>query len=218
MEAIRIENAGKRIKNNWIYQDVSVSFEQGKIHGLIGRNGAGKTMLLKSICGLTKVTTGRIWVNGLIVGSETDIPDSVGAIINVPGFLPNLSGLANLKYLAALRGRIDEKRIRESMLLVGLQPENRKHVGKYSLGMRQRLGIAQAIMEEPDIIILDEPMNGLDRSGVEDVRKILLELKEQGKTILLASHHKEDIDVLCDEVYQMENGRLSVPAPQNGTA
>lgn len=208
MDAIRIEKAGKCIKNNWIYKDVSVSFEQGKIHGLIGRNGAGKTMLLKSICGLTQVTTGKIWVNGLMIGTEIDIPDSIGAIIEVPGFLPNLSGLANLKYLAGLRKRIDEKRIRECMQLVGLQPENRKHVGKYSLGMRQRLGIAQAIMEEPDIILLDEPMNGLDSAGVEDIRKILIKLKDEGKTILLASHNKEDIDMLCDEVYKMENGKL----------
>lgn len=208
MEAVRIENAGKCIKNSWIYQDVSVSFEQGKIHGLIGRNGAGKTMLLKSICGLTRVTTGKIWVNGLVVGNEIDIPDSIGAIIDIPGFLPNLSGFANLKYLAGLRKRIDDNRIKECMRLVGLQPENRKHVGKYSLGMRQRLGIAQAIMEKPDILILDEPMNGLDSSGVDDIRKILLGLKEEGKTIILASHQKEDIGVLCDEVYQMEDGRL----------
>lgn len=208
MEAIRIEEAGKCIKNNWIYKDVSVSFEQGKIHGLIGRNGAGKTMLLKSICGLTRITTGKIWVNGLMVGNEVDIPDSIGAIIEVPGFLPNLSGFSNLKYLASLRNRIDKKRIEECMKLVGLQPGNPKHVGKYSLGMRQRLGIAQAIMEEPDIIILDEPMNGLDNAGVEDVRKILLQLKKEGKTILLASHYKEDIDILCDEVYEMEQGKL----------
>ncbi|MED9967463.1 MAG: ATP-binding cassette domain-containing protein [Blautia sp.] len=208
MDAIRIEKAGKCIKNNWIYKDISVAFEQGKIHGLIGRNGAGKTMLLKSICGLTRVTIGEIWVNGCLLGNETDIPDSVGAIIEIPGFLPNLSGFANLKYLAGLKKRIGEKRIKECMEMVGLQAENRKHVGKYSLGMRQRLGIAQAIMEKPDIIILDEPMNGLDNDGVEDVRKILLGLKKEGKTILLASHHKEDIDMLCDKVYRMEKGKL----------
>lgn len=208
MDAIRIENAGKCIKEHWIYKNVSVSFERGKIHGLIGRNGSGKTMLLKSICGLTPITTGKIWVNDLLIGKDIDVPDSLGAIIEVPGFLPNLSGLANLKYLAGLRKRIDENRIREYMLLVGLQPEDRKHVGKYSLGMRQRLGIAQAIMEDPDIILLDEPMNGLDTAGVEDVRKILLGLKGKGKTILLASHSKEDIDTLCDRVYRMENGML----------
>lgn len=209
MEVIRIEKAGKCIKNNWIYKDVSVSFEQGKIYGLIGRNGAGKTVLLKSICGLTRITTGKIWVNGLMVGREVDVPDSVGAIIEAPGFLPNLSGFSNLKYLAGLRKRIDKKKIEDCMKVVGLQSESPKHVGKYSLGMRQRLGIAQAIMEEPDIIILDGPMNGLDYAGSEDVRKILLQLKEKGKTILLASHHKEDIDLLCDEVYKLEQGKLA---------
>ncbi len=210
MDAVCIENAGKQIKDTWIYQDVTVSFESGKIHGLIGRNGAGKTMLLKSICGLTRVSTGTIRVFGKLIGTDTEIPDSIGAIIEVPGFLSNLSGFANLKYLAGLRKQIDDNAIRECMDLVGLDAANRKHVGKYSLGMRQRLGIAQAIMENPDLILLDEPMNGLDNEGVNDVRELLLNLKEQGKTIVMASHHMEDITELCDTVSVMNKGHLQV--------
>ncbi len=210
MEAIRIEKAGKCIKNTWIYQDVTVTFERGKIHGLIGRNGAGKTMLLKSICGLTKVSTGSIWVNEKQIGTEIEIPDSVGAIIEVPGFLSNLSGFSNLKYLAGLRRKIDDNRIKECMELVGLTAESRKHVGKYSLGMRQRLGIAQAIMENPEILLLDEPMNGLDNEGVRDMKNLCVQWKEQGKTIVLASHHMEDITELCDTVSMMDNGHLQI--------
>lgn len=208
MEAIHIENAGKCIRGTWIFQDVNVSFARGSIHGLIGRNGAGKTMLMRSICGLTRITTGRIVVNGKRVGVDGEMPDSVGAIIEVPGFLPNLSGFANLKYLAELRKRIDDERILETMELVGLPPKSKKHVGKYSLGMRQRLGIAQAIMEEPDILLLDEPMNGLDNDGVRDMKELLSGLRQQGKTILLASHHMEDIEELCDTVSVMDAGRL----------
>ncbi len=213
MEAIRIENAGKCIKGTWIFQNVTVSFESGKIHGLIGRNGAGKTMLMKSICGLTRISTGTITVQGKKVGVETDIPDSIGAILDAPGFLPNLSGFENLKYLAGLRGRIGDDKIRETIELVGLSAQSRKHVGKYSLGMRQRLGIAQAIMEDPDILLLDEPMNGLDNQGVEDMRALFRRLREEGKTILLASHHKEDIEELCDTVCSMDRGMLKLTGP-----
>lgn len=206
--AIQIKNAGKCIGSTWIFRDVTVSFERGRIHGLIGRNGAGKTMLLRSICGLTRITTGSIVVNGKQVGVDIDVPDSVGAVIEVPGFLPHLSGFANLQYLAGLRRRIGEEQIRKAIELVGLSSQSKQHVGKYSLGMRQRLGIAQAIMEDPDILLLDEPMNGLDNDGVRDVKKLLSELRQQGKTILLASHHMEDIAELCDTVSVMDAGRL----------
>lgn len=209
MKTIRIERAGKCIKNTWIYQNVTVTFDSGKIHGLIGRNGAGKTMLLKSICGLTRITTGSILINEQKIGVDIDILDSLGAIIEVPGFLPDQSGFSNLKYLAGLTGKIDDNKIRETMELVGLSSKNKKHVGKYSLGMRQRLGIAQAIMEDPEILLLDEPMNGLDNEGVADVKTLLSDLREQGKTIVLASHHMEDIEELCDTVSIMEKGHLT---------
>lgn len=209
MEAIEIVSAGKRYKDIWIFRNVSVSFSAGKIYGLIGRNGSGKTMLLKSICGLVRINEGTINVDGKELGSEIDVPESVGAIIEVPGFLPNLGGFANLKYLAKLKNIITDQDIRETLTLVGLDPNSRKHVGKYSLGMRQRLGIAQAIMEDPKILLLDEPMNGLDQQGVDDMKALLNRLRTQGKTIILASHHSEDIYELCDVVYRMDGGKIS---------
>ena len=208
METIQICGAGKRIKDAWIFKDISVICEAGKIYGLIGRNGAGKTMLLRCICGLSSLSEGEIIVQGKRVGIDVEIPDSVGVIIEVPGFLPNLSGYGNLKYLADLTGCVKKERIEETIELVGLNPKDKKKVGKYSLGMRQRLGIAQALMEDPDILLLDEPMNGLDNNGVSDVKRILKDLKSRGKTIILASHHMEDIDELCDKVYRMDQGHL----------
>lgn len=208
METIKIENAGKCFKGKWVLRNVSMDFEAGRIYGLIGRNGAGKTMLLKMICGLAALSEGSITVEGKRIGIDTDIPESVGAVIEVPGFLPDRSGFENLKYLAGLRKRIGDTEIRDSIIKVGLDPSERKHVGKYSLGMRQRLGIAQAIMEDPDILLLDEPMNGLDTSGVADVKELLKKLKQSGKTIILASHYMEDVAELCDIVCRMEGGTL----------
>lgn len=208
MKSIEIENAGKCINDVWIYKNISVSFECGNIYGLIGRNGAGKTMLLKSICGLSRVTTGYIKVEGKIVGKDVDFSESTGAIIEMPGFLPNLSGFENLKYLAMLKNKIDDETITAAINKVGLSPTLRKSVGKYSLGMRQRLGIAQAIMENPNILLLDEPMNGLDNQGVKDMKRLLKELRTQGKLIIVASHHMDDIAELCDKVYLMDAGHL----------
>lgn len=165
-------------------------------------------MLLKSICGLTDITAGSIIVFGKKVGVDIDIPQSIGVIIEVPGFLPDLSGYANLKYLADLRNIIGEREIHDAMKKVGLSVEDKKKVRKYSLGMKQRLGIAQALMENPELLLLDEPMNGLDRQGVEDMKCLFKRLSEEGKTIILASHHKEDIEDLCDFIYTMEDGKL----------
>lgn len=208
METIEIKNAGKCINGVWIFQNITASFSAGTIYGLIGRNGSGKTMLLKSICGLCRLTEGSVFVNKKQIGVDVDIPNSLGAIIEVPGFLPNINAFSNLKYLARLNNTIGDDKIRQAITMVGLDPDSRKHVGKYSLGMRQRLGIAQAIMEDPDILLLDEPMNGLDSQGVRDVKDMLIKLRADGKTILLASHHSEDIDELCDEVYRMDAGKI----------
>ena len=188
---------------------MSIEFEKGKIHGLVGRNGSGKTVLMKCICGLMPLTSGTITVDGKVIGKDTDIPDSLGMIIEAPGFLPNYSAFKNLKFLASIRNTIDDEQIKQAITTVGLDPESKKHVGKFSLGMRQRLGLAQAFMENPDLLVLDEPMNGLDNKGVEDIRKILLDLKENGKTIIIASHSKDDIDVLCDTVHMMDSGILT---------
>ena len=208
METIKIENASKKIKDTVIYENIDMVCESGSIVGLIGKNGAGKTMLLKSICGLTDYTGGEITVLGKKIGKDVEIPDSIGVIIEVPGFLPNLSGYKNLKYLADIKGKIGKDRIFEVIRQVGLDPESKKHVGKYSLGMKQRLGIAQALMEDPEILLLDEPMNGLDNKGVADVKEILKDLRKKNKTIILASHHMEDIDELCDTVVVMDSGKI----------
>ncbi|MBU5485123.1 ATP-binding cassette domain-containing protein [Clostridium sp. MSJ-11] len=208
-EIISIKNVCKSFKEGDILKDISVEFEKGKIHGLIGRNGSGKTILLKCICGFVPVTSGEIFVNGKSIGKDKDVPDDVGIIIESPGFLPNYSGYNNLKFLAMINKKIEKENIEESIRKVGLDPRGKKWVSKYSLGMRQRLGIAQAIMESPSILILDEPMNGLDSSGVNDIRRLLQELRDEGRTILLASHMKEDIEMLCDRVCKMEAGRLT---------
>lgn len=205
---IEVKNVNLTLQKNNILKSVSVNFECGKIHGLIGRNGSGKTMLMKCICGFVKPTSGEITVDGKRIGKDCDFPQSTGIIIETPGFIPYYSGYKNLKLLADLRGKITKEDIKNTMRQVGLDPDLKRHVRKYSLGMRQRLGLAQAIMENPDLLILDEPMNGLDKDGVADMRKYLLNLKEQGKTILIASHSAEDIDVLCDTVYEMDKGRL----------
>lgn len=205
---IDVKNVNLTLQKNEILKGISVRFERGQIHGLIGRNGSGKTMLMKCICGFVKPTSGEILVDGKRIGRDCDFPENVGIIIEAPGFIPYYSGFKNLKLLADLRGKITAAEIKEAMQKAGLDPELKRHVRKYSLGMRQRLGLAQAIMENPELLILDEPMNGLDKDGVADMRKYLLDLKNQGKTILIASHSAEDIDVLCDSVCEMDKGML----------
>ena len=151
---------------------------------IIGRNGSGKTMLMKCLCGFIPVTSGKVTVFGKVIGKDVDMPDNIRAIIETPGFLPEYGAYRNLKFLADITGRASKEKIRNAMQSVGLDPDSKKHVGKFSLGMRQQLGLAQAIMEDPDLLILDEPMNGLDKNVVQDMRRYLLHLKEQGKTIL----------------------------------
>ena len=203
---IFIENVTKTFGGQEVLKTVCVKFEMGKIYGIVGRNGSGKTVLLKCICGLLYPSTGTVTVDGKVVGKDVDYPENIGFIIETPGFLPRYSGLKNLKYLASVRGKVKEDEIRKYMELVGLNPDDKKHVGNYSLGMKQRLGIAQALMENPDILILDEPMNALDNNGVEEMRSVLLKMKKQGKLIIIASHVRDDIDILCDEVYGIDAG------------
>ena len=199
---IEIENLTKTFGTQTVISDVSGIFYPGKIYGFVGRNGSGKTVLMKMILGFIKPTSGTIKVNGEQVGKEIDIPDDIGAIIETPGFLPEYSAFQNLKLMAMIRGKITSERIRETIKLVGLDPDSKKHVGKYSLGMRQRLGIAQAIMEDPQILLLD------DNEGVEEMRNVLLKQKDQGKLIIIASHSKEDIDILCDEIFRFDHGKI----------
>lgn len=205
---IEVKNLTKVFGSQTVLDDISLDFQEGQITGLIGRNGSGKTVLLKCILGLTTPTKGTIHIAGKQVGKDMDFPEDIGFIINMPGFLPNYSGYMNLKFLADIRKRVGKKKICEAITMVGLDPTNRKKVGKYSLGMRQRLALAQAMMEDPDILILDEPMNSLDNAGVLEMRQIIAKLAERGKTIVLTSHNHEDIEMLCQSVYEMDHGKI----------
>ena len=207
---IRVEGVYKRFGTDTVLKDVSRSFERGRIHGIVGNNGSGKTVLMKCICGFLIPDGGSITVNGERVGVDVDFPPDLGLIIETPGFLPNMTGVKNLEILASLNKKIGLREIAASMRAVSLDPSMNKPVGKYSLGMRQRLGIAQAIMENPSLLILDEPLNGLDKHGVREMRQLIKGLKEQGKTILLASHNQGDIDELCDTVCEMDAGVMTM--------
>lgn len=207
--AIIVKDISKSFKGISVLKQINISFEKGKIHGIIGRNGSGKTVLIKIICGLIQPDEGHVWVNGKEIGKDVDFPENIGVIIEAPGFLPSLNAYKNLDYLASLKGTIGKNEIYSAISTVGLDPNDKKHVGKYSLGMKQRLGIAQAIMENPDILILDEPMNALDKNGVAEIRKLLLQLRDEGKTILIVSHNSEDIHMLCDTVHEMDGGLLT---------
>lgn len=209
MQEIIVDHVSLQIKNAKLLSDVSLSLHSGRVYGLRGRNGSGKTVLMKTICGFMRPTEGQVLINGKVLHKDMDFLPSAGIIIEEPGFFPNYSGFKNLKILAGIQNRISDDKIRQMMEMVGLDSAMKKPVGKYSLGMRQRLGIAQAMMEEPEILILDEPTNGLDEDGVEWFRQFILEQKEKGKLILLASHSKEDIEMLSDEVYYMEKGMLT---------
>lgn len=206
---IEVIDVRKSFGGEEILHGITRSFAPGQVHGIIGNNGSGKTVLMKCICGFLRPSSGKIIVDGKIVGVDVDFPECMGAIIETPGFLPNLTGRKNLKLLASLRGQIGEAEIRSSLLRVGLDPDLKKPVGKYSLGMRQRLGIAQAIMENPSLLVLDEPFNGLDKTGVCQMRRLIQSLREEGKTILLASHNQSDIEILCDTVCEMDSGNIS---------
>lgn len=198
----------KGFKNEIVLEDVNLDLLGGHIYGVIGKNGTGKSVFFKMICGFMHPDAGTIIANGKILGKDVDFPPSLGAIIENPGFLPYESGMKNLEYLAGIKKIATRDIIKESIKRVGLDPKSKKWVGKYSLGMKQRLAIAQAIMENPDFIILDEPMNGLDEDGVMEIRKLLIELKSQGKLIIVASHNKEDISTLCDEVYEIKDKKI----------
>lgn len=204
---ITIEHVSKKFKENIILQDINLELKRGKIYGFVGRNGSGKTILFKLIAGFLQPTSGIIKIGDKIIGKDIDFPNSCGVIIESPGFISSLSGYKNLKILADIKGKIDGNKIKEYMKTFELDPNDKKKVKTYSLGMRQKLGIIQALMENPEILILDEPMNALDEESVKKVRDILLEIKHE-KIILLSSHNKEDIEVLCDEIYKVENSTI----------
>ena len=205
---IKIEHLSKSFGAQIVLRDISCRFATGKIHGLVGNNGSGKTVLMKCICGFLRPDHGFLWIDGKRVGKDFDFPPSLGMILETPGFLPRRSGYGNLKLLASLQSKIGRAEIETAMEKVGLDPHLKKPVAKYSLGMRQRLGIAQALMEDPDLLLFDEPFNGLDKQGITEIRALMLSLKRAGKTILLASHNPADISALCDTVHEIDSGEL----------
>jgi ABC-2 type transport system ATP-binding protein len=208
MNELKVIDLAKKFKANTIFSDVTLTFEAGKIYGIVGENGSGKTVFLKTLCGLLKPTHGKVLYNGKILKEDFDFLPSVGIIIEKPGFFDEMNGFDNLKLLASIQNKVDDRRIKEVLAFVKLENDT-KVVKKYSLGMKQRLGIAQAIMENPDILILDEFSTALDTEGVEMTHNLLRELKLQNKIIIITSHSKFDIETLCDNVYAFKKGILS---------
>lgn len=208
MTKIQLENVTKRFKEHTVVDSVSMELVSGSVTGLKGINGSGKTMLMRLMCGLILPTEGRIMINGKEIGKDMDFPDNLGLLIENPAFLDNYSGFANLKMLAEIRNIITDENIREVISWVGLDPDDKKKYKKYSLGMKQRLGIAGAIMEQPDILLLDEPTNALDTKGVEMLKNIVQEEKKRGALIVLTCHDAEILEEMADEIYFMENGRI----------
>lgn len=207
-DVIVIDKLTKSFKGKTVLEDVNMRLQEGRIYGIVGDNGSGKTVLLKLICGFMKPDSGTVTVNGKVIGKDADFPENTGIIIEAPGFLPNYSGMKNLEYLASIRGKIGKEQIESAMKTVGLDPSSKLRVGKYSLGMKQRLGIAQAIMEDQQLLILDEPMNALDKDAVKEMRKLFLSFKASGKTMLVVSHNEGDISTLCDEVYEFDGAKI----------
>lgn len=205
---IEIKNLTKKFKDNVIIDDVSICLESGKIYGLIGRNGSGKSVFLKIITGLYNPTMGEIIYNGVDIFKEKIIPPNTRALIEKPTFLPELTGMENLRLLASIQHKITDKEIIESLKMVNMYVEKDKKYSKYSLGMKQKLGIAQVLMENPDVIILDEPFNGIEADTVKSLRNILLKEKEKNKIIIIATHIKEDIEELVDVIYEFDNGHV----------
>lgn len=203
---IQLTNISKTFGKQTVLQPLTMGFEEGVIHGIIGRNGSGKTVLMKMILGILQPTTGTVIVGDKRIGKDVDFPESAGAIIETIEFIPYMSAYQNLADIAAMRGNLSKTQIKEVLEMVGLGNVGRKHVSKFSMGMRQRLAIAQAVMESPKLLILDEPMNGMDEKGVEEMRRLILARKAAGTTIILSSHNIEDIRILCDQVYRIDAG------------
>ena len=203
---IQLTNISKTFGKQTVLQPLTMGFEEGMIHGIIGRNGSGKTVLMKMILGILQPTTGTVIVGDKRIGKDVDFPESAGAIIETIEFIPYMSAYQNLADIAAMRGNLSKTQIKEVLEMVGLGNVGGKHVSKFSMGMRQRLAIAQAVMESPKLLILDEPMNGMDEKGVEEMRRLILARKAAGTTIILSSHNIEDIRILRDQVYRIDAG------------
>ena len=205
---INLKNICMKINEQTILEDISLNLESGKCYGFVGNNGCGKTMLLRAICGYKNIDSGTVEINHKIIGKDVDFIDDAGIIIGEMQFMNALSGFDNLKILAEIKKKITDKEILEIMKIFGIYGARQKKVKKYSLGMKQRLRLAQAFMEEPKILILDEPFNGLDKDGIAEVQAQILSQKRKGNTILLTCHDDRNINLFCDEVFEMDNGRI----------
>lgn len=204
---IEIKNVTKTINGNLILDNITLNLDRGKVYGIKGKNGSGKTMLFRAICGFIK-TEGSIIVNGKSIGKDGNYPDSVGVLLENPGFLPNYSGFKNLKYLAEINKKINDEDIINILKEVGLDPYEKKSFRKYSLGMKQKLGIAQAVMENPDVVILDEPTNALDEESVKKINSMIRKLKNDNKLVFISNHNRDELEMICDEIYSIENGKI----------
>lgn len=207
MEII-VKDLSKKFKKITILENINMKFESGKIYGIVGRNGSGKSVFLKILCSFYKPTTGKILFDNVNYNSNNNFPPSVRALIENPTFFPDLTGFENLKLLSSIQNKIGDEEIIKTLDQVNLLSEKDKKYSEYSLGMKQKLGIAQVLMENPDVMIFDELFNGIEEKTVEKIRNILLELKNQNKIIIVTSHIKEDIDILSDEVYKFDCGRV----------
>jgi len=208
MSEIKIEDLSKSIKGALILDKVSITLTSGKIYGLRGKNGSGKTMLMRAMSGLLIPDSGSVIINGKTLHKDISFPESIGILIENPSFLPQYTGFKNLKLLAGLTGNISDDEIRTALDRVGLDPEDKRTYRKYSLGMKQKLGIANAIMGEPDIIILDEPINALDEESVKKIKKVLLEIRDKDKLIIIACHDREELEYLSDIIYEIKDGSI----------
>ena len=205
---LKAEHVSKTIKGTRILKDINLELTGGTVYGFTGRNGSGKTMLFRALSGLMRLTEGTVTFDGKTLGKDFSVLPGLGIVLENVGLFTGMTGKENLKYLAGLTGRIGDKEITHALERVGLDPEDKRTYRKYSLGMKQRLAIAQAIMESPDVIMLDEPTNGLDDGGVELIRNLILEEKQRGAIVLLASHNRDDIRQLADKLYHIESGEL----------
>ena len=208
---VRLEDYCKSFKSAEVLKNINLTLESGKVIGLKGKNGSGKTMLMRAISGLILPTSGKVYINDKELGRHISFPPSIGILIENPSFISNYTGFKNLKILASIQNRISDDEIRDAIRKVGLDPDDKRTFKKYSLGMKQRLGIAAAIMERPDIVILDEPINALDEAGAGLIKGLLDELKANGSLIIIACHDTEELNYLSDEIYEIYDGEITSP-------
>ncbi len=212
MPMVEIEHYTKKLKGKTILSEINLTLEAGSVNGFYGRNGSGKSMLFRAISGLIHPTEGTVKVFGKKIGEDVSFPESMGLVIESVGFWPYYTGFENLKILASIKNTISDTEIRRTIERVGLDPDDKRTYAKYSLGMKQRLGIAQAVMEKPNLILLDEPTNALDEDGIKQVRTIIQEETKRGACVLIASHSKEDLNLLCSRFFEMDDGHLTEKA------